>query len=93
MTCATVRVIGAPHTRLVIKRRTLGKPVYVDSAQGRVHITEVGDLPGCSGFMKRCLLMPQSSASLLPVGVVCREEGFGFEIKQGSPETAFVQDG
>jgi hypothetical protein len=92
-TGATVRVIGAPHMRLVVNRRTLGKPVYVDTAQGRVAITEMGDLQGCSGLMKRCLLMPQSSASLLQVGVVCREEGCGFESKQGSLETAFVQDG
>jgi hypothetical protein len=78
---------------LVTNRRKLGKPVYVETAHGRVTVTEMGDLPGYSGLMKRCLLMPESTASLLPVKTVCKELGAGFEIKEGSLEAAFIKYG
>jgi hypothetical protein len=91
-TGATVRVIGKPHMHLVRNRVALSNPVYVQTASGEEIVTEMGDLPGFAGLMLGCLLIPKSTASLLPVQVVCKEFDYGFEVPQGGGASHFHQD-
>ena len=92
-TGATVRVIGKPHMHLVRNRVTLTNPVYVKTASGEEAVTEMGDLPGFAGLMLGCLLIPNSTASLLPVQVVCKELDLGFSVPQGGGPSEFNHDG
>ena len=92
-TGATVRVIGQPHMHLVRNRKTLTSPVYVKTASGEEAVTEMGDLPGFAGLMLGCLLIPNSTASLLPVQVVCKELDLGFSVPQGGGPSEFNHDG
>ena len=52
----------------------------------------MGDLPGFAGLMLGCLVIPKSTASLLPVQVVCKEFDYGFEVPQGGGASYFHQD-
>ncbi len=53
----------------------------------------MGDLPGFAGLMLGCLLIPNSTTSLLPVRVVCKERDLGFSVRQGGGPSEFNQDG
>ena len=90
---ATVRVIGRDHIHLIRNRVKLGQQVMVQTAQGEIRVTEMGDLPGFGGLMTGCLIIPESSASLLPIGGVCEELDLGYEVAQGNVSAGFTRDG
>ena len=69
-TGATVRVIGGPDCSKAVNVGHLKEGVSVETAHGRVVVNRVGDLPGYGGLMEKCLMMPDSSQSLMPVNVV-----------------------
>ena len=90
---ATVRVIGKPHMHLVSNERDLDRPITVNTADGQVVISRIGDLPGYGGLMVGCLLIPNSEASLLPVSSVCEELNMSYTIRQGGGSSFFGRDG
>ena len=68
-------------------------PVWVDTASGKVKVTHMGDLPGTRGLTRKCLLIPSSTASLLPVNTVCRELQLGYDIQPGGTAARFYNSG
>lgn len=92
-TGATVRVIGHTDTHRAVNITDLRRPVIVQGAGGPVSVTQMGDLPGFGGLMRRCLIMPDCGPSLMPVVPVCEEMGVGFEVDHGGQSGKFSKDG
>jgi hypothetical protein len=92
-TGATVRVIGKGDASRAVNVRKLSKSVEVETAQGRVLVDSVGDLPGYGGLMDKCLMMPECSQSLMPVNTVCEEHDLGYIVDRGGTGARFHRGG
>ena len=92
-TGATVRVIGGADSSRAVNVRLLPRPVPVRGAGGVTLVERMGDLPGCGGLMRDCLMMPECAHSLLPVPLVCEERSWGYQIDQGNTGSRFTAEG
>ena len=92
-TGATVRVIGGDDSSRAVNVRLLPRPVPVRGAGGVTLVERMGDLPGCGGLMRDCLMMPECAHSLLPVPLVCEERSWGYQIDQGNTGSRFTAEG
>ena len=92
-TGATVRVIGGADSSRAVNVRLLPRPVPVRGAGGVTLVERMGDLPGCGGLMRDCLMMPECAHSLLPVPLVCEERNWGYQIDQGNTGSRFTAEG
>ena len=92
-TGATVRVIGGADSSRAQNVRALPRPVRVSAAGGETLVHEIGDLPGYGGLMEGCLIMEGCAHSLLPVGSVCAEKGWSYQIDEGNTGSRFTKGG
>ena len=92
----TVRVIGGDDSSRAVNVivRLLPRPVPVKGAGGETMAERMGDLPGYGDLMRDCLIhiMSDCAHSLLPVPLVCGEEGWGYQIGQGNTGSRFTSE-
>jgi len=90
---ATVRVIGGKDAGKAVNISKLSEPVAVETADGKVWVDSVGDLPGYGGLMTKCLIMVQCAHSLMPIVPICKELDLSYSIDRGGTGARFHKDG
>lgn len=92
-TGATIRVIGCRDMGKAVNVTELPSPIIVSTVNGEVEVTHMGDLEGYKGLMNKCLVIPTSNNSLLPIPTICEGVGLGFHIPEGGGDGVLTKEG